>query len=133
MRALTGYDRVTLRCGDTRAESSRGAFAGPADMSADLPAIIADAQAEGVALFPRDADETSDRRRLDVLAAIATALDALRSAGVTRRACASRSASTASRANSAARAGRRASRASSCTPPPSCSRRCSRCGSKSTG
>src|SRR4051812_35526323 len=26
MRALTGYDRVTLSCGDRRAESSRGAF-----------------------------------------------------------------------------------------------------------
>jgi len=27
MRALTGYDRVTLSCGERRAESSRGAFA----------------------------------------------------------------------------------------------------------
>ena len=54
MRALTGYDRVTLRCGDKRAESSRGAFAGPADMSVRLPVIIADTEAEGVALFPRE-------------------------------------------------------------------------------
>src|SRR4051794_18466494 len=40
MRALTGYDRVTLVCGNERAESSRGAFAAPADMSAELPAMI---------------------------------------------------------------------------------------------
>src|SRR3954453_11348836 len=32
MRALTGYDRVTLVCGNDRAESSRGAFNAPADM-----------------------------------------------------------------------------------------------------
>ena len=36
MRALTGYDRVTLSCGERRAESSRGAFGGPVD-PADLP------------------------------------------------------------------------------------------------
>src|SRR3982750_3011313 len=29
MRALTGYDRVTLVCGNHRVESSRGAFAAP--------------------------------------------------------------------------------------------------------
>lgn len=59
MRALTGYDRVTLVCAEDRAESSRGAFSGPADMSADLPAIVADTQAASVGIFPRDADETS--------------------------------------------------------------------------
>lgn len=56
MRALTGYDRVTLVCGDRRAESTRGVFAGPADMTLPLPAIVADAQADGVSLFPRDGD-----------------------------------------------------------------------------
>jgi len=59
MRALTGYDRVTLVCGDHRAESSRGAFAGPADMSTELPAIIADVDAAAVPIFPREPDETS--------------------------------------------------------------------------
>src|SRR4051812_26516499 len=36
MRALTGYDRVTLVCGGARAESTRGAFAGPAGMALEL-------------------------------------------------------------------------------------------------
>jgi light-regulated signal transduction histidine kinase (bacteriophytochrome) len=80
MRALTGYDRVTLRCGDKRAESSRGAFAGPADMSVGLPVIIADTEAEGVALFPRGDDESigdallcsPDRAALDALKAAGT-------------------------------------------------------------
>ena len=59
MRALTGYDRVTLVCGGSRSESSRGAFAAPADVAADLPAIVADSQPDAIAIFPRDADETS--------------------------------------------------------------------------
>jgi hypothetical protein len=54
MRALTGYDRVTVVCGDQRAESSRGSFAGASDMDLSLPAIIADTDAESVRLFPRD-------------------------------------------------------------------------------
>jgi len=59
MRALTGYDRVTLVCGEERTESSRGAFAAPTDMALQLPAIIADSEAQGVALFPRgDEDES---------------------------------------------------------------------------
>src|SRR3954465_10951194 len=41
MRALTGYDRVTLDCGERRAESSRGAFGGPVD-PADLPIFVVD-------------------------------------------------------------------------------------------
>jgi light-regulated signal transduction histidine kinase (bacteriophytochrome) len=76
MRALTGYDRVTLTVGDRRFESSRGAFTIPAD-SQDLPTIIADSSAEGIPLFPRDVEETSadaalmraldneDRRKLE--------------------------------------------------------------------
>jgi light-regulated signal transduction histidine kinase (bacteriophytochrome) len=59
MRALTGYDRVTLFCGDRRAESSRGAFAATADTAEGLPVIIADAEAEPVAIFPRRPDQTS--------------------------------------------------------------------------
>lgn len=58
MRALTGYDRVTLTIGDRRAESTRGAFASVAD-PADLPMIVADANAAGVPLFPRDEEESS--------------------------------------------------------------------------
>lgn len=60
MRALTGYDRVTLDCGDSRAESSRGAFAA-AHEADDLPTIIADAEAERVGIFPRDSEESSAR------------------------------------------------------------------------
>jgi hypothetical protein len=78
MRALTGYDRVTLVCGEQRAESSRGAMAAPADMTAKLPAIVADAEADGVSLFPRDRDRdevgdallgSPDRAALDSLIA----------------------------------------------------------------
>jgi light-regulated signal transduction histidine kinase (bacteriophytochrome) len=58
MRALTGYDRVTLSCGERRAESSRGAYAGAAD-PADLPTVITDTQGEAIGLFPREAEETS--------------------------------------------------------------------------
>ena len=59
MRALTGYDRVTLVCGDKRAESSRGNFASACDFSRDCPAIFTDNAADPVAIFPRDAEETS--------------------------------------------------------------------------
>jgi len=58
MRALTGYDRVTLVCGEQRAESSRGAFAAAA-IDGDLPVILSDAGGDPVALFPRNADESS--------------------------------------------------------------------------
>jgi hypothetical protein len=58
MRALTGYDRVTLSWGDRRAESSRGAFAAGSEASG-LPIIVADASAEGIAVFPREADDSS--------------------------------------------------------------------------
>jgi light-regulated signal transduction histidine kinase (bacteriophytochrome) len=58
MRALTGYDRVTLTYGDRRAESSRGAFAAPADPE-KLPVIIADVDAQAIGLYPRDLDEIS--------------------------------------------------------------------------
>jgi light-regulated signal transduction histidine kinase (bacteriophytochrome) len=59
MRALTGYDRVTLFCGDERAESSRGAFGAPAALDDELPTIVSDAVAETVAIFPRDSEESS--------------------------------------------------------------------------
>ena len=59
MRALTGYDRVTLFCGSDRAESSRGAFAAVATKDDALPTIFADTEAETVAIFPRDVHESS--------------------------------------------------------------------------
>ena len=58
MRALTGYDRVTLNCGERRAESSRGAFGGPVD-PADLPIFVADTAIESVGLFPHENEDSS--------------------------------------------------------------------------
>lgn len=63
MRALTGYDRVTLKCGDRKAESSRGAFGGAVD-PADLPILIADTDAGTVSLFPREDEDTSAHEAL---------------------------------------------------------------------
>lgn len=59
MRALTGYDRVTLAWGDARAESTRGAFEAAATDDEDVPVILVDASAGGVALFPREEGESS--------------------------------------------------------------------------
>lgn len=81
MRALTGYDRVTLICGDHWAESSRGAFAGHMDLSHDLPAIIADTEAADVSLFPRDADDSSAADAL-MSSPSPEAAESLRSAGI---------------------------------------------------
>jgi hypothetical protein len=64
MRALTGYDRVTLTCGGRRAESSRGAFAAPAHGGAALPAIVCDTEAAGVPVFPREGDSSIDEALL---------------------------------------------------------------------
>jgi light-regulated signal transduction histidine kinase (bacteriophytochrome) len=58
MRALTGFDRVILTCGDRRAESNRGAFSGPVDPS-DLPIMIAEAGAPAVHVFPRDDEDSA--------------------------------------------------------------------------
>src|SRR5947209_17119141 len=63
MRALTGYDRVTLSCGERRAESSRGTFGGPVD-PANLPILVADTDGQAVCLFPRDDENTSARAAL---------------------------------------------------------------------
>lgn len=57
MRALTGFDRVTLVCGEHRAESSRGAFAAAASAQDDLPLILADTEAASVAVFPDRPDD----------------------------------------------------------------------------
>ena len=58
MRALTGYDRVSLSCGDRRAESSRGAFGGTVD-PVDLPILVSDTEGDGVGLFPREDEDTA--------------------------------------------------------------------------
>jgi len=59
MRALTGYDRITLACGDGRAESSRGAFSQPASFGDAFPAMICDTEATPVSIFPRDDRDSS--------------------------------------------------------------------------
>ena len=81
MRALTGFDRVTLICGEHRAESSRGAFAGANDIALDLPPIIVDAEAEPVSIFPRDEDESSAAEAL-LCSLDEEILEGLRRAGV---------------------------------------------------
>ena len=58
MRALTGYDRVTLIHGPQRVESSRSAFSSPATPE-DLPIIITDVDSPSVQLFPHRSDDSS--------------------------------------------------------------------------
>lgn len=86
MRALTGYDRVTLICGEQRAQSSRGPIAGPTDMSLDLPAIVGDAQAPAVEVFPREIEETSVQEAL-LSAPAAAAVHSLAASGVRSTMC----------------------------------------------
>ena len=81
MRALTGYDRVTLVCGDHRTESSRGAFAAPAQIDDRLPLIVADVDATPIPVFPRDADDSSSDAAL-LSAGATSGLDQLRGEGV---------------------------------------------------
>lgn len=84
MRALTGYDRVTLTCGDDRAESSRGTFPSAAELSAQVPPILCDVDDAPVELFPRRLNETALDDAI-VRSADARTADALRGEGV--RAC----------------------------------------------
>lgn len=84
MRALTGYDRVTLTCGEDRAESSRGAFTAPAALSDQVPAIVADIEAPRIAIFPRRPEDSSASHAL-LKAPSEQASDQLRREGV--RAC----------------------------------------------
>lgn len=81
MRALTGYDRVTLVCGDERAESSRGSFQRAAHLDQLLPRIIADTHAQTVSVFPRDPEETSASAAL-FCAPSPGAREALQAAGI---------------------------------------------------
>jgi light-regulated signal transduction histidine kinase (bacteriophytochrome) len=59
MRALTGYDRVTLLCSDGRSESSRGAFSNSASTDDALPSMISDTEADAVPVYPRGSDDSS--------------------------------------------------------------------------
>lgn len=52
MRALTGFDQITLVAGQDRVENSRGQIAAPS-LTSELPAILADVTQQPVALFPR--------------------------------------------------------------------------------
>jgi light-regulated signal transduction histidine kinase (bacteriophytochrome) len=81
MRALTGYDRVTLVCGDERAESCRGGFAAPARIGQLLTCLIADTEAPLVNVFPRITEESSVEAGL-LCAPPPDALEALRAAGI---------------------------------------------------
>ena len=58
MRALTGYDRVSLSCGERHAESSRGTFGGAVD-PANLPILVSDTDGQAISLFPRQDGDTS--------------------------------------------------------------------------
>jgi light-regulated signal transduction histidine kinase (bacteriophytochrome) len=80
MRALTGYDRVTLVCGTERAESSRGAFAAPNRMD-DTPAIVADTTGRPVGVFPRKREDSAAEDAL-MSAGDAASLAELRDQGV---------------------------------------------------
>jgi light-regulated signal transduction histidine kinase (bacteriophytochrome) len=64
MRALTGYDRVTLLCASQRVESSRGALGGSSAADTEVPTMVADAEASPVALFPRDDGDSATRSAL---------------------------------------------------------------------
>lgn len=84
MRALTGYDRVTVAFEGRRAESSRASFTAPADLANELPPIITDIDSSVVELFPRRAHETSVNDAL-IKSVAAEIIEELRREGV--RAC----------------------------------------------
>ena len=63
MRALTGYDRVTLLVGKSKATSDRSGVpfrAGAnASLSDDFPALVADSAAASVPVFPRKNEDAA--------------------------------------------------------------------------
>jgi len=81
MRALTGYDRVTMICGDKRAESNRGALGKMAAIDGELPILVSDCEAAPVPLFPRVAKDRAVDSAL-MRAPDAAALGELRQAGI---------------------------------------------------
>jgi hypothetical protein len=130
MRALTGYDRVTLSWGEGGSESTRGAFEAGVMAGEDLPIILADASAGAIPLFPRGEEESSacDALMRHVEAKPAPASNSVASSPV----FACRSLPRALPASSAATAAGRANQISSCTPPPSSLPSCSQCALRST-
>jgi light-regulated signal transduction histidine kinase (bacteriophytochrome) len=63
MRALTGYDRVTLLVGRSKATSSRSGVpfrsGANASLSIGFPALVSNSAASLVPIFPRDDDDTA--------------------------------------------------------------------------
>lgn len=59
LRALTGYDRCLVVCGDEKAESSRANGLAGSDAIPDLPAIVGDTSAGPVPIFPRKPGDRS--------------------------------------------------------------------------
>jgi light-regulated signal transduction histidine kinase (bacteriophytochrome) len=64
MRALTGYDRCLIVCGERRADSTRGSTSTMTSAIADLPGIIADTVSAPVPIFPRRPGDRSIARAL---------------------------------------------------------------------
>lgn len=83
MRALTGYDCVTLRLGEDRAVSSRGALP-ETEPAQGLPLFVADCQAAGVGVYPRNSADSAIGSAMMRMPS-EQALGALRDAGI--RAC----------------------------------------------
>lgn len=67
MRALTGFDRVTVTVANgskrSTAESSRNSYSSP-DLPGNLPWIVEDSRADGIPLFPRDEGSSAANQAL---------------------------------------------------------------------
>jgi light-regulated signal transduction histidine kinase (bacteriophytochrome) len=80
MRALTGYDAVTLTLGDRRAESSRGRVSAGADLGLQ-PLFVGDCEASGVGVYPPRSEDSAIDAAL-MRAPDDGCLDAFRQAGI---------------------------------------------------
>jgi len=58
MRALTGYDCVSLKLGEMRATSSRGRLSAAA-LGDDLPLFVGDSEAAPIGVYPRQSEDSS--------------------------------------------------------------------------
>jgi light-regulated signal transduction histidine kinase (bacteriophytochrome) len=81
IRALTGFDRCSMACGESSAESSRGSTSAPSKSVPDLPPIVADTAAVPVPIFPRRPKDGSIARAL-LRSLPADSLQQLREQGV---------------------------------------------------
>jgi light-regulated signal transduction histidine kinase (bacteriophytochrome) len=81
MRALTGFDRCSMTCGEQSAESSRGDASAPSSAIPDLPPIVADTAAAPVSVFPRRPKDGSTARAL-LRSPPADSLEQLRERGI---------------------------------------------------